>query len=303
MAELLTALDLEPLGTARIRIEGLDGEELTDSGVAQADVFTASSLPQPHHRIYGGQVLAQSLMAASLTVQDGHPGRLPHSLHAYFMRPGDDTRPVRLAVERMRDGRSFSTRRVHALQHGQPILSLTASFQDPADGLDHQDAMPTVPGPAGLPSLADTFAGIDHPRAQHLAERPVEHRYLGPHVSYEPAPERVAAQCVWVRALGEIADDPYLRAAVLAYISDYTILEPVIRRHGKAWVDRSLRAASLDHSMWFHRPVDPSEWLLYSEESPSAQSGRGLGLGRFFTQDGRLVATVAQEGMVRVKTR
>ena len=303
MAELLAVLQLTPLGTARILVEGLSGQESADVGDFRADVFTAESIRQPHGRIYGGQVLAQSLIAASHTIRDEHPGRLPHSLHAYFMRPGDDARPVRFAVERMRDGRSFSTRRVHALQQGKPILSLTASFQDPADGLEHHVAAPEVPGPDGLASMADIFGAIDHPRAQQLAARPVEHRYVEPHIAFEVPHESVAAQHVWVRALSEVADDPFLRAAVLAYISDYTLLESILRRHGKVWTDTSLRVASLDHSMWFHRSFDPAAWLLYAQESPSAQSGRGLGVGRFFTQDGTLVATVAQEGMVRVKPR
>lgn len=299
LAELLSVLQLERLGTATISVSGVD--EDSDLGSSEADVYVADSIVQPHHRVYGGQVLAQSLMAASLTVRDEHPERLPHSLHAYFMRAGDDTQPIRFSVERMRDGRSFSARRVHAMQHGRPILSMSASFQDPAGGLDHHDAMPDVPAPETLPAIADKFAPIDHPRAQHLAGRPVDHRYVDGDIAMQIEGAQTARQDVWIRLVGEVGPDPFLRAAVLAYMSDYTLLESVLRRHGKVWIDPSLRVASLDHSMWFHRDVDPSEWLLYSQESPSAQGGRGLGLGRVFTRDGTLTTTITQEGMVRVK--
>ena len=299
LTELLSVLELTRLGTATISVSGVD--DTSNVGSTEADVFVADSIVQPHHRVYGGQVLAQSLMAASLTVRDEHPQRLPHSLHAYFMRPGDDTQPIRFSVERMRDGRSFSARRVHAMQHGKPILSLSASFEDPAGGLDHHDAMPDVPGPDELPSVADKFAGIDHPRAHHVVGRPVEHRYVDGDILMHIEGDNEARQNVWFRFLGDVADDPFLQASVLAYMSDYTVLESVLRRHDRVWADQSLRVASLDHSMWFHRIVDPAQWLLYSQESPSAQGGRGLGIGKVFTRDGMLTTTIAQEGMIRVK--
>lgn len=301
MADLLSILQLQHLGTAAIQVAGVDGEETSAMGTDSADIFEGRSQKQPHNRVYGGQVLSQSLIAASQTIREEHPDRLPHSLHAYFMRAGDDTLPIRFAVERMRDGRSFSTRRVHAIQHGRPILSLTASFQDPAGGLDHHDPMPDVPAPEDLKSVAQIFGAIDHPRAQHLASRPVDHRYVEGDITMQPAREAVARQNVWIRAVGEVGEDHFLRAAVLAYMSDYSLLEAILRRHGRTWIDQSLRVASLDHSMWFHRPADPSQWLLYSEESPSAQGGRGLGIGRVFTRDGALTTTITQEGMVRVK--
>lgn len=301
MEDVLAALALTPAGSASVRVDGVDGENATDIGVGTADLFIGQSIKQPHNRVFGGQVLAQTLMAASLTIADEHPGRMPHSLHAYFMRPGNDTLPIRFMVERMRDGRSFSTRRVHAIQQGKPILSMTSSFQDPAGGLDHQVKVPPVAGPDGLISIAERFDGIDHPRAKHLAARPVEHRYVEGDISWQATGGPDAWQHVWVRALGTPQTDPYLRASLLAYLSDYTLLESVLRRHGKVWVDPGLRVASLDHAMWFHRPVDPWEWLLYDQDSPSAQGGRGLGVGRIFTQSGELAATVAQEGMVRVK--
>jgi acyl-CoA thioesterase II len=258
----------------------------------------------PHGRVFGGQVLAQCVIAAGRTVADVDDGDGPrriHSLHGYFMRPGDDTKPIRFAVERMRDGNSFSTRRVHALQDGLPILSMITSFQEDAAGLDHQDPMPEVPGPEGLPSLREVFGGIDNPGAQHLVRRPVELRHVEGSLFVEPAVEHVAHQSVWMRTVGPLPDDPLVHAAVLAYASDYTLLEGVLRRHGLSWSDPRIRAASLDHAMWFHRPASVDDWVLYTQQSPSAQGGRGLGIGRMFSADGTLVATVAQEGMLRVK--
>jgi acyl-CoA thioesterase-2 len=304
LTDLLDTLHLEELGTARITVEGADGGESIDLGESGATVFLGRSQKMPHGRVFGGQVLAQCVMAAGRTVadiDDGDGARTIHSLHGYFMRPGDDTKPIRFAVERMRDGRSFSTRRVHAIQDGLPILSMITSFQERAGGLDHQDPMPQVPGPETLPALSDLYGGVDHPAARHLLRRPVELRHVEGDVFAEPGPEQTAHQSVWLRAVGELPDDPLVHAAVLAYASDYTLLEPVIRRHGLAWGDRRLRPASLDHAMWFHRPVRVDDWILYTQESPSASGGRGLGLGRMFGADGTLVATVAQEGMVRVK--
>jgi len=300
LSDMLAVLRLRHMGTGRITVSGSD-EASVGVGAQEIDVYEGDSLEQPHHRIYGGQVLAQSLMAANLTVREQFPQRLPHSLHAYFLRPGDDTQPVRFSVERMRDGRSFSARRVHALQNDRPILSLTASYEDPAGGLDHHDPMPDVPGPEELPSLASKYGQFDNARAQHLIARPVDHRYVEGDIAMRIDGPHEARQNVWIRVVSDVGEDPFLRACVMAYLSDYTLLESVLRRHGRVWTDTSLRVASLDHSMWFHRPVDPSQWLLYSQESPSAQGGRGLGIGRVFTRDGTLTTTITQEGMIRVK--
>ena len=300
--DLLQTLDLEEIGTARITVDGVG--DTTGLGQSGATVFLGRSQKMPHGRVFGGQVLAQCIIAAGRTMADaeaGHGPRQIHSLHGYFMRPGDDTQPIRFAVERMRDGNSFSTRRVHAIQDGLPILSMITSFQGHAGGLDHQDEMPRVPAPDDLPSLTDRFGGVDQPAAKHLLRRPVELRHVQGDVFADPSAERVARQDVWMKAVGRLPDDPLVHAAVLAYASDYTLLESVLRRHGLAWSDRRLRPASLDHAMWFHRPVRSDEWMLYSQESPSASGGRGLGLGRIFASDGTLVATVGQEGMVRVK--
>jgi acyl-CoA thioesterase-2 len=306
--DLLSVLDLRRIGSATISIQGLPGEDSTSLAESEATVFEGRSQKMPHGRVFGGQVLAQCVIAAGRTVAGVEGDRAIHSLHGYFMRPGDDTKPIKFSVERMRDGRSFSTRRVHAIQNGKAILSMIASFQSPAGGLQHQDAMPDVPGPEGLPGLSDLFGGFDHPGARHLARRPIEQRHVEGNLyapeagggQHDRSP-RVAAQHVWMRARAPLPDDPLIHAAVLAYASDYSLLEPVIRRHGLTWQDPRLRPASLDHAMWFHRAARLDQWMLYSQQSPSAQGGRGLGIGRMFTADGDLAATIAQEGMVRLK--
>ncbi|MEO7132424.1 MAG: acyl-CoA thioesterase II [Dermatophilaceae bacterium] len=305
LSDLIDVLTLTELGTAKLSVTGIQGEDAASSiGATSARVFEGRSQKMPHGRVFGGQVLAQCVMAAGLTVQgieDGDGPRHIHSLHGYFMRPGDDTLPIRFAVEEMRDGRSFSTRRVHAIQKNAPIMSFTCSFQEHAGGLDHQLEPPEVPGPEGLQSLGELLGTLDHPTAKHIAEaRPIESRPVEPTTYLTPAEDQVAEQHVWMRSVGTLPDDPLLHAAVLAYASDYSLLEPVLRRHGLTWGDPRLRVASLDHSMWFHREVRADDWVLYTQSSPSATSGRGLGLGEMF-QGGRLVATTAQEGMVRVK--
>jgi len=267
---LLDVLDLEPRG-------------LDDRG---QDVFIGLSQPQPHGRTFGGQVLGQTLVAAGRTVQ---AGREVHSMHAYFLRPGRSDEPITFSVERLRDGRSFSARRVHALQSGEPILSMIASFQSPAQGLDHQAPMPAVPDPESLPTLSERYAGVASPQAQHWArQRPMDLRHVEQPVYLQAAPERTTLQAVWMRAVGALPDDPALHAAVLAYAS------------GASWSDPGLKAASLDHAMWWHRPARADEWLLYVHDSPSAQGARGLGTGRIYTRDGVLACSVAQEGMIRV---
>ncbi|MEA5455293.1 acyl-CoA thioesterase II [Sinomonas sp. JGH33] len=280
---LLTLLDLDDLGGAR-----------TDK-----DVFVGPSERQPRHRVFGGQVLAQTLMAASRTVP---ADRLVHSMHGYFLRAGDADQSITFGVERLRDGRSFSARQVHAYQDGKPILSMIASFQTESDGVDHQTQMPAdVPDPESLPSTADLLGSIDHPVAQYWAfDRPFDVRHVNPAVYVSAAGERVARNAVWMKTFGPMPDDQRVHRAALAYASDYTLLEPILRRHGLSWVTPDMNVASLDHAMWWHRPVRVDEWLLYVQESPSAHGARGLGVGRIFTRDGVHVATVGQEGMVRV---
>ena len=225
-------------------------------------------------------------MAAIRTVPED---RAIHSMHAYFLRPGDVNFPITFGVERVRDGRSFSARRIHAYQDGKTILSMIVSFQAPAGGLDHQDEMPAdVPDPESLPTLRDLLGSIDLPEARATAfERPFDMRYVTEPLFLPWSGTREAYNAVWIKA-------------ALAYASDYTMLEPVLRRHGKSWVEPGLNVASLDHAMWWHRDARADEWILYVQASPSASSARGLGVGRMFTQDGALIATTAQEGMMRL---
>lgn len=305
--DLLDVLDLRPEGSTTIHVaspEGI-GEDLADT---PGDVFVGRSQPMPHGRVFGGQVLAQCVVAAGRTVEPVEDGtdaeptpRHIHSMHGYFLRAGNADRPLRFLVERMRDGRSFSARRVHAIQDGRILMSIIMSFQEPAHGLEHHLDMPEVPAPDTLRSDKEILERVEHPVAKLTARtRPVEIRHverllLGPG---EPGPSE---QSVWMRIARRLPDDPLLHAAIMAYASDYTLLEPILRRHGIGWGDPRLRPASLDHSMWFHRPGRFDDWVLYSQSSPSAQSGRGLGLGHMYAADGTLLATVGQEGMVRLK--
>ncbi|MEY4424977.1 MAG: hypothetical protein RJB56_604 [Actinomycetota bacterium] len=282
LAEMISALNLTDAGGARTR----------------EDIFTGPSQWMPHGRVFGGQVLAQSLVAATRTVE----GRPVHSLHGYFLRPGDIELPITFSVDRLRDGRSFSTRRVQAYQKGEPIFSMIASFQEIDPGLEHQDDFPLdIPAPETLPSAAELIGDNPHPVAQYWAKaRPFDMRHVGSPIYFSVKGEPVAHQAVWIRALGVMPADSQLHTAALAYASDYSILESIYRRHGIAWSHPGLKSASLDHAMWFHREPRVDEWMLYVQESPSASGGRGLSLGRIFSQDGQLLATVAQEGMVRV---
>ena len=273
---------------------------LVDTGARTAeDIFTGPSQWSPNGRVFGGQVLAQSVVAGTRTVAADRP---IHSMHGYFLRPGDIEVPITFAVDRIHDGRSFSTRRTQAYQHGVPILSMIASFQTVDEGLDHQTPMPEgMPDPESLRDERTMLATIDHPMARYWASgRPFDMRHVETPIYVEVAGERVAHQAVWLRARGRMPDDPALHRAALAYASDYTILESVWRRHGIAWSTPGLKAASLDHAMWWHRPVRVDEWLLYVQESTSASGGRALCHGRVYKQDGTLVASVTQEGMTRV---
>lgn len=302
LTDLLNVLDLTFEGKTTARVSSLEGadENLHDS---EGEVFVGRSQPMPHGRVFGGQVLAQCVVAAGRTVDidDGGGPRHIHSLHGYFLRAGDANRPIRFLVDRMRDGGSFSARRVHAVQDGRILLSMIASFQELSDGLEHQIAMPDVPAPEDLQPDAELLAQIDHPLARHAAARAVELRHVDPQLYPGSDAEAKESQSVWMRLPGQLPDDPHLHAAVLAYASDYSLLEPVLRKHGVMWGDPRLRIASLDHGMWFHRPARADQWVLYTQVSPSAQGGRGLGLGHMFTRDGTLLATVGQEGMVRMK--
>lgn len=283
-----TLIDLLDLG----QLEGARTDE---------DIFLGPSQKQPRQRVFGGQVLAQALVAGTRTVESE---RTVHSMHGYFLRPGDSDKPITFGVQRLRDGRSFSARRVHAYQDGIPILSMIASYQTADEGLEHHAPMPDgMPDPETLPSTADLLSRYDHPMARHLAfERPFDVRHVDPALYVSSDDRRTPTNAVWMKTFGPMPDDDRLHRAALAYASDYTILEPVLRKHGLSWLTPGMSVASLDHAMWWHRPVRVDDWLLYVQESPAAQGARGLCMGRFFNREGAHVASVAQEGMIRLPT-
>jgi acyl-CoA thioesterase-2 len=261
--------------------------------------FLGQTQWMPHGRVFGGQVLAQALTAAQRTTDDSRP---VHSLHSYFLRPGDIEQPIRFSVEILRDGKSFSARRVHAIQNDVPIFSMIASFQEPAKGLEHTSDFPKgVPGPEELPSAAELLGEIAHPTAEYWSKaRPFDLRHVSEPLYLKPPKERVANQMVWFRALSAMPADSTTNSSALAYASDYSILESILKRHGITWAHPGLSSASLDHAMWFHKPTRVDQWHLYVQESPSAQGGRGLSIGKIYSQNGELIATCAQEGMVRI---
>jgi len=265
------------------------------------NLFRGQSRDIGTNRVFGGQVLGQALAAASYTIE----GRVVHSLHAYFLRKGDDEAPIIYEVDRQRDGRSFSSRRVVAIQHGRPILNLAASYQVPEDGLEHQTSMPQVPPPESLKDvteyrqqLLDRVPEDQLPRYL-LHERPFEFRpvQLPQFIDSDPREPRAH---VWFRAAGSLPDDDALHRNILTYVSDYYLIATATRPHGYTVFSKELQLASLDHAMWFQRPFRVDEWLLYAMESPSATGARGLSRGLIYRQDGTLVAIVAQEGVMRV---
>ena len=274
------------------------------AGSRVARVFAGPSQKQRYQRTFGGQLLAQAIIAAGRTVaaDPAGAGRPLHSTHTTFLVSGADTDEVHYVVEPLSDGRSFSTRRVSALQHGTLLAVVTASFQEASPGLDHAEPMPPVPSAESLPNVAEALAGVPEPYAVVcILDGPIELRHVEGHLYAGARPDHVARQGVWLRSRRPMPDDPIIHAAFLAYASDYSILESVLRRHGTAWSDPRLRQASLDHAMWFHRPGRADEWVLHAGHSPSASGGRGLGLGRMYAADGTLLASIAQEGMLRLK--
>jgi acyl-CoA thioesterase-2 len=274
----------------------LDLEQLDDDlfrGVSPSGTLLA--------RVFGGQVAAQALVAAVRTVS---PERTVHSLHGYFLIGGDPTIPIVYEVGRVRDGGSFSVRRVVAVQNGEPIFYLTASFHRAEAGVDHRAPMPDVPMPEELPRVQDLLAPyIDRlPMGDWWAQdRPLDLRYVGspPALVAALGGRHAASSQVWFRADGVLPDDPALHVCLLAYASDMTLLDSALMRHGIVFDGRLAVGASLDHAMWFHRPFRADEWLLYDQTSPNASGGRGLGMGRIYTRDGELVCSVVQEGLIR----
>jgi acyl-CoA thioesterase-2 len=280
--------------------ELLETLALEQAARTKEDIFIGKSNFMPTGRVFGGQQLGQALVAASQTVE---PERLIHSMHGYFLRSGNFDLPITYAVDRIRDGKSFSTRRVQAYQNGEPLFSSIYSFQVEERGLEHQDSLPDdIADPESLPSLIDLMADIDDPAAQYWAKaRPFDMRHIEKSIYFYVEGEKVAHQAIWFKTTGPLPDDQILHNAALAYASDYSLLEPIYRRHGLVWSHPGLMAASLDHAMWFHRAARVDEWLLYVQDSPNARGGRGLSLGKIFNRFGELIATVAQEGLVRVR--
>jgi acyl-CoA thioesterase-2 len=271
---------------------------LTDTGADTGEtILTGTSHWSAGGRVFGGQVLAQCIVAAQSTIE----ARAIHSMHGYFLRPGDIELPITFAVERIHDGRSFATRRTQAYQRGLPIFSMIASFQTADSGIEHQDIAPEgLPQPEDLPSAAALLGSIDNPIARAWSKRSIDVRHVDGPVFLDVQGERVAHQALWLRVDKPLPDDPALHRAVLGYASDLSILEPIMRRHGLAWGTPGLKSASLDHAMWWHRDGRADDWILYTQESPTAQGGRGLAIGKMFDRSGRLLTTVAQEGMMRV---
>ncbi|MDF7773834.1 acyl-CoA thioesterase II [Sphingomonas sp. AOB5] len=285
---------LDPAGLVRQLGELLDVERI------DTDLYRGARQPGGVGRVFGGQVIGQALQAAQRSVEDG---KAAHSLHAYFMRPGDEDHPIIYRVVRDFEGRSFATRRVIAMQKGQPILNMAASFQAPEEGLHHQDAMPDVPDPDTLRPESELREEMrdqvpEKFRRFFLRARPVEIRPVSPRNWFRPAPTE-PVQHSWFRAVAPLPDDPAIHRAMLAYASDMTLLGTCMLPHGVSWMTGNIQTASLDHAIWFHEPMRFDEWLLYTTDSPWSGHSRGFNRGRIFTRDGRLVASVAQEGLVR----
>jgi acyl-CoA thioesterase-2 len=289
-------------------VEDTWAERSVTAGLASLDLrrtgdttFEGDSLPMPGGRVFGGQVVAQAVLAAGHTVDSAH---VIHSMHGYFLRPGDASKPIDFEVELLRDGRSFSARRTHALQGGVPILSMIASFQLPQDGPEHSVRMPEVPPPDSVASGVDVLAPLEgHPAADFwLNWAPFDVRHVEGTIFVTPDPRPKQYQTAWMRVRRPLEVSDLMHRALIAFGSDQVILEPALRRHGASWATANLAVASLDHAMWWHRPARADEWLLFVQDSPTAQGGRGMCGAWVFGEDGRLVASVAQEGMLRLPT-
>lgn len=277
--------------------------DILDLEQLEHNLYRGRSPSTSWQRVFGGQVVGQALVAAYRTVD---PARHVHSLHSYFMRPGDSAVPIIYQVEQLRDGSSFTTRRVTAIQHGEAIFSLEASFQIVEGGLDHQFPMPLdVPNPDTLMSGAEVIAAYgdrvpESIRRYWRRERPIEMKpvFLEHYTSREKLPP---VQHIWIRVTGPVPDDRTIQSVVLAYLSDMTLLDTSTFAHGRLIFDPDIQAASLDHAMWFHRPHPLNDWLLYSQDSPSTSGARGFTRGLIYAADGTLVASVAQEGLIRLR--
>lgn len=277
--------------------------KLLDLETIDVNIYRGTQPSTMLQRVFGGQVAAQALVAGARTVDHD---RVVHSLHSYFLRPGDTAVPIIYDVERVRDGRSFSTRRVVARQHGKAIYYMTASFQVAEDGFEHRDAMPQARPPEEAVAMGELVRrAVDGADDEQWAERWMEEwaaldlRWVGDSRHGLTDPEHPALSLLWIKVSGPLDDDPLTHRSALAYASDLTLLGSALVPHGVRIGDADVQTASLDHTIWFHRPFRADEWLLYDQVSPSASGARGLAIGRLFTQDGVLVATVAQEGLIR----
>lgn len=284
LSSVLKILDLEPLET---------------------NLFRGLSPKVGWQRVFGGQVIGQALVAATRTVP---AERRAHSLHGYFIRPGDPETPIIYEVDRDRDGRSFTTRQVVAIQHGVPIFTMAASFHIAEHGFEHQIPMPKVPMPEELPGEREILERHSHRMPENMRryfsrQRPIELRPVEPLYYLEPRAGSPPLQNVWIRATGHLPDDPSIHQCVLAYASDMTLLDTALVPHGRNFFDPEMKMASLDHALWFHRDFRADHWLLYSQDSPSAHGARGFTRGSIFDRQGTLVASVAQEGLIRLATR
>lgn len=269
----------------------------------EVNIFRGQSINPGWQRVYGGQVLGQALMAATKTVD---PERIVHSLHGYFLLAGDPKKPIIYNVESLRDGGSFSTRRIKAVQHGRAIFVMSASFHKKEDGLDHATRMPDVPPPEDLPTTTELISKfIDKlPKTMQsywTRQQPIDMRIVDPS-RYLKRQKRDPVQHIWLKAAAPLPDDPTVHNCILAYASDFTLLDTALIAHGKVLFDPDLQLASLDHTIWFHRPFRADDWLLYAQESPSSQAARGLCRGQVFTTDGTLIASTAQEGLMRQRS-
>jgi len=274
--------------------------DLLDLEQIEVNIFRGRSPDERRQRVFGGQVAGQALVAAGRTVPADRP---VHSLHAYFIRPGDPAVPIVYLVDRVRDGRSFTTRRVSAEQHGETIFTLSASFHRPEPGPEHADPMPDVPPPDAIERNSDRLARMLGQAPSAALASPIDLRSVGP-TSAEAARDpslRTTRNLIWLRVDGELPDDPLLHVCLMTYASDMTLLDSVLLGHGLSWLDGRTSGASLDHAMWFHRPFRADRWLLYAQESPVAHGARGLARGEVFTAEGQLVVSVMQEGLIRTE--
>ena len=276
--------------------------ELLDLEQIEMNLFRGVSPDEGWQRVYGGQVIGQALVAAYRTVED--PERIAHSLHGYFLRPGDTQYPILYQVDRIRDGRSFTTRRVKAIQKGEAIFSMSASFHVKEKGLEHQVAAPSTPEPGDCrseASLIEEYCSAYPDETNDLLKRarPIEMRYVNPvnEINPEPLPPE---QSVWIRTIDTMPDDLRLNQCLLAYASDMTLIDTSYRPHAVNWRQANFQVASLDHAMWFHQPFKTDQWLQYYQDSPHSGGGRGFSRGTFFDQSGTLVASCAQEGLIRL---